>query len=382
MHKIALVLGIVAIAEGAVTLHLVNQLHDSRENAQTLQVRVTELERSRPQPAAGATFVAVPTGPAVSPFTTGAGSSAQTSRPPPSAAVTGAFGSANAFVAGVAVPPPDPERMRQQMNASMDRQRALLRDPEYREAMLMQQKMALMRSNPSAVKDLDLSPEQADRLFDTMAQQALRSMENSNRMAWGEQPDPAQLQEFQRKAMEQQNADEAELKAALGESKYREWKEYQGMAGVRWEADRVRASLANAGVPLDDALTKSLLTTLQDQQQKVMQQQMNALPGASMRARLAIAGQVANVDAANIVQTQQDSLDSMAKYQRQRREALAGVLTPEQLKIIEDEHNAEVQMQRAQLRILRAQQEAGGLDPAQNIGFFREGVAVAPAASN
>ena len=47
MHKVALVLAIAAIGEGAVTLHLVRQLHEERENAQTLQARVTELERTR-----------------------------------------------------------------------------------------------------------------------------------------------------------------------------------------------------------------------------------------------------------------------------------------------------------------------------------------------
>ena len=49
----------------------------------------------------------------------------------------------------------------------------------------------------------------------------------------------------------------------LGDAKFREWQEYQSMAGVRWEADRARSSLANAGVPLDENLTKPLLKTLQ-----------------------------------------------------------------------------------------------------------------------
>ena len=82
---------------------------------------------------------------------------------------------------------------------------------------------------------------------------------------------------------------------------------------------------------------------------------------------------------------QEKSLEIMTQHQKRQREALARVLTPEQLKVVEDEQNAELQMQRAQLRIMRAQQEAGLLDPAlgngiagDSIGFVATGRDVAP----
>ena len=87
MTKIALVLAIVAIGEGAVTLHLVNQLHQERDSAQKLQARVTELESKAPPVTGGATVVAVPTQPTVSPFTVVKKSGAS----PPPRAVTGTF---------------------------------------------------------------------------------------------------------------------------------------------------------------------------------------------------------------------------------------------------------------------------------------------------
>jgi hypothetical protein len=82
----------------------------------------------------------------------------------------------------------------------------------------------------------------------------------------------------------------------------------------------------------------------------------------------------------DVLKMQEQSLEMMAQHQKRQRDALASVLTPEQLKIIEDEHNAEQQMQRAQLRIMRAQQEAGLLDPAQSNGVVQQGVFVAPGA--
>jgi hypothetical protein len=379
MTKIALILAIAAVGEGAVALHLVNQLHQERENTQALQARVTELESRAPQPAASATFVAVPQ--PVSPFTTV--QKVEPSAPPATAdkPVVGAVAAAGF----VPMPAPDQERMREQFKASMERQRALLRDPEYREAMLAQQRMGIMRSNPNVGRDLDLTAEQVDRLFDTLAEQQLRSMENSAPLAWGEQPDPAKLQEYQRKMMELQSANDQEIKRALGEAKYREWQEYQSMAGVRWEADRVRTSLASAGVPLDENLTKPLLKTLSEQQQKMMQEASRTM--AATNRLIAVGGGLSTVTGSdpsnvNVLQMQEKSLEFTAQHQKRQREALARVLTPEQLKVVEDEHNAELQMQRAQLKMMRAQQEAGLLDPQGNVGFIQDGVNFAPAASD
>ena len=384
MSKLALVLAIIAIGEGAVTLHLVRQVRAERENAQTLQARVTELEQ-KAQP--GATFIAMPTQPTpTNPF----GTVTRNEPPPAKAAAGNAIVGAFSTTGPIPMTPPDQQRMREQMQESMERQRTLLRDPEYREAMRAQQKMGLVRSNPNLGRDLDLSAEQLDRVYEVLAEQSLRAMENSSPM-WsvnGEQPDAAKMQEFHRKALEQQRSNEAELRRALGDTKYREWQEYQSMAGVRWEADRVRTSLASAGVPLDESLAKPLLKSLHEQQMKMMQQQAAAAsaaqPNANGNARLVLSSGFSAATSPDMLKMQEQSLEMMAQHQKRQRDALASVLTPEQLKIIEDEHNAEQQMQRAQLRIMRAQQEAGLLDPAQgnSIGFVQEGVSIAPASAS
>lgn len=363
MTKIALVLAIVAIGEGAVTLHLVNQLHEERASAQKLQVRVAELESRAAQVAPGATFIAVPTQPTVSPFT----GARKDGAPASPQAVAGVITSANVAMANAVVPmvAPDPEHMREQIKQSMERQAALLHDPEYREAMLAQQKIGLRQSNPNLVRDLDLTAEQADRLFGTLAEQQMRSLENPTPWTGGEQPDLAVVQEFQKKMMEVQSANDAEVKRVLGDTKYREWQEYQSLSAVRWEADRVRGALANAGMPLDESLAKPLLKTLQEEQQKTMQQ---------------MASPTSQVRSGNMIEMQEKSLDFMAQSQKRQRDSLARVLTPEQLKVLEDEHNAQLQMQRAQVRMLRAQQEAGLLDESgNNVNFQGQAVTFTPA---
>jgi len=377
MTKIALVLAIVAIGEGAVTLHLVNQLREERDSAQKLQARVSELESKAPPVTPGATFIAVPTQPTVSPFTVAKKDGA----PPPPQAMAGVI--TNVMGAGVrATAPPDQETMREQIKQGMERQAALLRDPEYRDAMLAQQKIGLRQTNPNLARDLELTPDQADRLFTTLAEQQMRSMDNSNPWALGEQPDQAKVQEFQRKMLEQQTANENELKRVLGDAKYREYQEYQSLSGVRWEADRVRTTLANAGVPLDENLTKPLLKTLQDQQKKMMQQFATAAApghGNGLQMVSVWGGPPDNGATPDMVQMQERALDFQAQHQKRQRDALAQVLTPEQLKVIEEQHNAELQMQRAQLRMMRAQQEAGLLDPAQGNVVQGEAVTFTPA---
>ena len=380
MTKIALVLAIVAIGEGAVTLHLVNQLRQERDSAQKLQARVTELESKAPQTTAGATFIAVPTQPTVSPFTIAQTKSA------PARAIAGVITANGPAVSNVVtMTAPEQESMRAQVKQSRERQVALLRDPEYREAMLSQQKLAMRQSNPNLARDLGLSSEQADRLFGTLAEQQMRQLENPTPWDWGEQPDPAQLQEYQRKTTEQLSANENELKRALGDAKYREYQEYQSLSGVRWEADRVRTALANAGVPLDENLTKPLLKTLQEQQQKMLQQMTAAAAAApAQNSVVAVGGLRAGFitepgAAADMVELQEKSLEFQAQQQKRQHEALAHVLTPEQLKVIEEGHNAELQMQRAQLRLIRAQQEAGLMDPAQGGVVQDQAVTFTPA---
>lgn len=191
-------------------------------------------------------------------------------------------------------------------------------------------------------------------LFGTLADQALRSMDMTT--VWEEEPtEPAQVQEMQRKMLEQQNANEAELKSVLGDAKYREWQEYQTSAPARFEAMRLRSLLANAGVPLDPGLAKPLARILKEQQK--LEQERIAQYVATQGDASANVGFIAVADGQNAVQVMANSVESMTRNLRRQRDALARVLTPEQLKIIEEQHNVQLQMQRVQAQLMRAQQE-------------------------
>ena len=338
MHKIALVLAIAAIGEGLLALHLVRQLHEERAGAQALQARVTELERRAPQRAGGATLVPVPAQPAAAPFTVvNPGAPAQPAQP-------------------VAPTEPDAEAMRARMIASVERQRALLHDPEYREAMVAQQKVMLMRMNPDIAKDLELTPEQMDRLYTTLGEQYVRQMETQEYLG-DVTTDPegvsARMHEANRKSAEQREANLAEIRKVLGDAKYREFEQYQYMFGARSEASRIRDALATAGVPLDSNLTMPLAKAIHEYQQK--HAQANTITLSSDGGFVAQAGFTSEPSALNSVENQQAQLDDMAKFQREQRAALARVLSPQQLKVIEEEQESTLQLQRAQLRVIQEQ---------------------------
>jgi hypothetical protein len=343
MHKIALVLAIAAVGEGLLALHLVRQLHEEREGAQALQAHVTELERRAPQGAAGATFVAVPSQPVTSPFSTVTRSAPAQAQLPQAVATTALNG----------------QDLREQMTAAMERQRNLLKDPEYREALQTQQRMMLKQQNPDVARDLNLTAEQVDRLFGALADQSMRSMEMAS--AWEQQADPATAQAMSRKLQEQQNANEAQLKNVLGEAKYREWMDYQTTAPARYEASRLRSLLADAGVPLDQSLAKPLQRVLLEHQ-KVEQQRIRHALGQGPGTKI---GFVID-DPQNAIDLLPNSEHQLEEMQRRQRDTLARVLTPEQLKVIEDEQNSQLQLRRVQTKLLRAQAEAVRGDAAQS----------------
>lgn len=339
MHKIALVLAIAAVGEGLLALHLVRQLHEERESAQALQARVTELERRAPQRTGGATLVPGPPQPAAAPFTV-VKPSAVAQQPQP-------------------VVPTEPEaaEMRAQMVASFERQRALLRDPEYREAMVAQQKMMLMRMNPDMSRDLELTPEQMDRLYTTLGEQYVRQMETQEYFG-DAATDPegvsARMREANRRSEAQREANLAEIRKVLGDAKYREFEQYQYMLGARSEASRIRDSLATAGVPLDSDLAMPLAKVIHEYQQKYARANTITLPAEG--EFVAHSAVLSEPHSLNSVENLQEQLENMANFQREQREALARVLSPQQLKVIEEEQESSLQIQRAQLRVMQTQQ--------------------------
>jgi len=218
------------------------------------------------------------------------------------------------------------------------------------------------------------TPEQMERLFATLGEQSVRRMEAEEYLG-DVTTDPegvsARMEEANRKSALQRQADLAELRKVLGDAKYQEWEEYQTLTAVRQQAGRMRQSLASAGVPLDASLAKPLVKALDEYQRKMLQE------AAAIPPEPYVPGSTSLLLSPD---EQQRELEDMEKWLRQQREALARVLSPQQLKVIEKEQEAEMEMRRTQLRIMRAQQ-AAGVEPSQG-GFAGNAEFVEPARSD
>lgn len=259
------------------------------------------------------------------------------------------------------------------MRESIERQRALLRDPEYREALMAQQKAMLPHMYPDLAQELGLTPEESDALMTVLADHQIRSMENS-RFAFDGPPTPEQMNELQRKAQEERERHDREIRRVLGEEKWRAWQEYQSTMGVRHQVRELKTTLEMNGVPLMDYQVKPLQRALADMQQ----QQMQELSRGGRIAAMASSG-----DALANPLTQIELMEAQIQRQREHnartRDALASILTPEQLQHFEAQQDAQLKIQEAHLRLMRAQgaasqtSESNALAPIAVQGMFAVG---------
>jgi hypothetical protein len=372
MNKLVLILLTTAIAFGATTLHLVRELRAERNSTQRLTARIAELE----QATEAASTLPSPSLPEPLPERATENPAAT---PSPAATPTPQL-AAMAAVGAISLSPENQpsgaDRIRM-MQEHAARERALLRDPDYREAMLTQHRAMVASSYPDLAKELDLSPDEAERLMTLLADQQLRAQENQNVSLVGGPLDPAAVQEMQRAAQAWQHTVDQEIAGLLGDDKHRAWKEYLSTLGVRYQVKELRDNLAGKGAPLRDDQLKPLQRALGETQRRQMEEWSRNPPRAHLTPANGLSTSVASQLAA-----QEETLQRQTAHQQHVRDSLASILTPEQLQYYEDEQNMQLRLQQAHLRMMRAQAEAEARGeippaPAQEI-LFTQGVA-APA---
>lgn len=379
MNRFVLLLFATSVALGAVTLHLVRELRAERDNSEALHARIAELERS--------TSIA-------SPFSSPDQIATLTPEPARPESAIETEDENDAPVAAVRTGPvaikPDPtpqgmpsreERIRM-MRENMQRQRALMKDPEYRDAMRTQHKDMLARMHPDLAGELGMTAYEADQLLSLLAEQQLRAAENHTAPFFDGTPDPGAIEEMQRQAQQRQQANEMEVAALLGTEKSQAWKDYQSTMGVRHQVRELQSRFAAKGAPLQEHQVKPLLRALTDAQQRMMQEwNRNPPQGQLATAAFGPGGQIPGrgVRLESQVNLQEQHLERQIEQDRQVRESAASILTAEQLQLFEEEQNTKVRLQRAQLRMMRAQAEAearGEISGGSPNGMFIPGSAI------
>jgi len=152
---------------------------------------------------------------------------------------------------------------------SAKRQKTLLENSEFRKA-----RIAGIRSNvqlrlANLPRDLGLSPQEADALFNIIAEGQLRQESlAADQLAGGAAPDAAAAAELERATQDIRNQQKAAMVALLGPERANDVQDYRETVPSRQRASNLTNLLTQAGKPLSDEQSKSLTSVIIAEQRR------------------------------------------------------------------------------------------------------------------
>ena len=362
MSKVVLISVATSVGLGLLSVHLLKQMKDGEAKVVELQAQVVELQKQlQPPPPPPPSYDPPPE--VINEQPREVIGKEPNEKPKTVGVITGP-------APGILPAPPDREAQLRMMREHRERQRQLMQDPEYREAMRVQARSNLARQYPGVIQELGLDPQQADEFFDLLAEQQLRQNERMEPLLdTMNGSDPAAMHEANRKiqqaAADAQRSNEAEMAARFGQDKLQVWKEYQSTMGMRYQLDHMRNTLSAHGIPLSEDMSKPMLKAMaQAQQAEAEAYSAASRGGVGMVGRFMAQGGVA-FDGSNM----ERHLEEQKKRNQRMLDAISPYLSFEQRSAIEREQEAQLKMQEAQYRIMRAQRKT---DSSNGTRFYAE----------
>lgn len=143
----------------------------------------------------------------------------------------------------------------------------MMDDPDMKKMIREQQRATLDRLYDPLMKQMSLSPEEAARFKDLLADNMLKGAEKASSLFGGD-TSTNRTEMFTKLAAEQKSFDE-QLKAYLGESRYAQYKDYQQTVGERVQLQQFQQQTAGGGNALTDQQTEQLLAFMNEAKQAV-----------------------------------------------------------------------------------------------------------------
>jgi hypothetical protein len=195
------------------------------------------------------------------------------------------------------------------------REQRLMQDPQYQAAMRRQQRSLIEFSFRELPRALHLDADQANRVFDALAEQAVHRMLGSTEV--------------------QKIADEARLTELLGESGNQQLKEFRESMPSRLEANQLRSTLVDAGAPLREDQFKPLLAVVRVEQRRFQLEvqehlatdQPQGYDTRTVELRNATNERILRASQSFLTASQFTTLESYYRNQRQISEAVAATAT-------------------------------------------------------
>lgn len=155
--------------------------------------------------------------------------------------------------------------------AFVDDRRELLKDPEYRKARLAQMRIAAQQNSPGLAEELGLTPEEASRLFDVLAESQLAQSDiNTGALLRGLNgaADPAAVEDANRRQRELAAQRDQQLEALLGSGRLAQYKEYEGQRSARISVAQWDRAMESVGVPMTSAQSRPLVAAYAAEQKR------------------------------------------------------------------------------------------------------------------
>jgi hypothetical protein len=143
----------------------------------------------------------------------------------------------------------------------------MMDDPDMKKMIRDQQRVTLDRLYDPLMKQMGLSPEEATRFKDLLADNMLKGTEKASSLFGGDSS-TNRTEMLSKLAAVQKSFDE-QLKAYLGESRYAQYKDYQQTVGERAQLQQFQQQTAGGGNALSEQQTEQLLAFMNEAKQSV-----------------------------------------------------------------------------------------------------------------
>jgi hypothetical protein len=216
-------------------------------------------------------------------------------------------------------------------------------DPEMKKVMRQQQAMGIRMMYGDLGKELGLSGDALDQLYEMLADRQMEVSVKGMEMLNGS-GDGGQLEAAGKEANATREAHDAKLKAALGEEGFARFQEYERTVGDRFMMQQYQSQFAASGAPLEDEQKESLLRIIYDERSRTQATMFDP-------TNKDVAGQMRALQSDEALH---QYLASQEDFNRRVLQRAGEVLGPEQVAAFEKIQKQMLEMQQAGVKMSRA----------------------------
>ena len=214
----------------------------------------------------------------------------------------------------------------------------MMKDPSMREMVRGQQKETIKMMYKGLFKELNLTPEEQDKVTSLLTDAQLKNLERAGGV-FGDKSEQTS-QDTRKVAEEAKNQMESELKGVLGDERFAAYQDYQKNLGERMQLDQIKTRLEGANLALKDDQAVQLL--------QIMKEEKAAVPPAIPSD----AGQLGqNMKELMTEENLKKQMDWMDDYQKRVMDRVSSVLTAEQFKEYKEQADQQAAMQKFGLKM-------------------------------